>query len=232
MKIDSPDRCKGRIHRMKNTPDRYIPALRFHWLTWVYDKTMVFIKAERVYRRLAMQTGLQAGHVALDLGCGTGAISLLLKEGQQEALITGLDADAAMLERAKTKAAKRSLEIAWYYGMAQEAPFESGTFDRVVSSLFFHHLTRADKLVVLRKVRELLKPGGEFHVVDWARPDGVLTRIAFGMIRVLDGFEVTRDHASGRFPGLIAEAGFERVEETWHENTLLGTLRAYKAVPS
>jgi len=62
--------------------------------------------------------------------------------------------------------------------MAFAPPFAPSSFDRVVSSLVFHHLTSENKRRTLVKVRELLRPGGELHIADWGRPHNALMRVA------------------------------------------------------
>jgi ubiquinone/menaquinone biosynthesis C-methylase UbiE len=39
----------------------------------------------------------------------------------------------------------------------------------VLSSLFFHHLDRDNKLSTLREIRRVLKPGAEVHIADWGK---------------------------------------------------------------
>ena len=114
-------------------------------------------------------------------------------------------------------------------GLAPTAPPQPESFDRVVSSLFFHHLKTDDKRQTLQRVHNLPN-GGEFHVADWGRPKGWLSKLAFLTVRLLDGFDVTRDHQSGRFIDLMREVGFSRVEKTGSQATLFGTLSYYKAV--
>ena len=48
-----------------------------------------------------------------------------------------------------------------------------GTFQRVISSLFFHHLTWPDKEHAARETFRVLAPGGELHVADWGRAEDV-----------------------------------------------------------
>jgi hypothetical protein len=67
------------------------------------------------------------------------------------------------------------------------------------------------------------------HVADWGRPHGPLPRAGFAALRVLDGLEGTRDHAAGRLPGLIAQAGFDAAQ-TWKRlPTVWGTLELISA---
>ena len=81
-----------------------------------------------------------------------------------------------------------------------------------------------DKLRTMKEVYRVLKPGGTFHVCDWGRPSNLLSRIKFLGVRLLDGFEVTRDNIEGRLPAYINGAGFVALEEPGHVETWFGTL--------
>ena len=53
-------------------------------------------------------------------------------------------------------------------GFADALPYPDASFDRVLSSFMFHHLSRDVKEKTLREARRVLKPGGRFHMVDFA----------------------------------------------------------------
>ena len=63
---------------------------------------------------------------------------------------------------------------------ARALPFRDGSFDRTVSSLLLHHLTRPAKRAALGEIaRVLSKRDGELHVLDWGRAGDPLMRVAF-----------------------------------------------------
>lgn len=212
---------------MKN--EKYIPALSYDWLTRFYDPVVALTTREGAFKAaLVEQAGIAVEHRVLDLGCGTATLSILLKRKQPQARIVGLDGDAKILEIARAKAGKAGVEIELDEGMSFDLPYEDESFDRVTSSLFFHHLTRENKLKTLSEVSRVLKPNGEFHVADWGLPDNSLMRGASYLIQLLDGFETTADNFDGLLPKLMADAGFESAEETNHFNTVFGTIRLHK----
>ncbi len=96
----------------------------------------------------------------LDLGCGTGSLSLLAAE--QGHRVTGVDSSPAMVERARAKLAGR--DAVFLLGDAAAPPVGERLFDTV---LVRHVLwTLPDPARVLRHWRGLLRPGGRFVLVE------------------------------------------------------------------
>jgi ubiquinone/menaquinone biosynthesis C-methylase UbiE len=180
-------------------------------------------------RSLLDQADVRAGESVLDLGAGTGTLAIRLKERSPAAQVTGLDADPDVLALARRKAADAGCEIEFIEGFSTELPFAGDSFDVVLSTLFFHHLTGPDKRTTLSEVRRVLKPGGRLHVADWGRPSDPLMAALFLSVRALDGFEVTADNARGALPALCGEAGLEDAVERRRFRTVLGTLSLYSA---
>lgn len=209
--------------------EEYIPALSYDWLTSLYDPVVALTTREKTFKNaLTEQARIGVGHRVLDLACGTATLSILLKQKQPKAQIVGIDGDPKILEIARTKARKAGLEIQFDEGMSFDLPYTNESFDRVTSSLFFHHLTRENKAKTLREVRRVLKPNGEFHVADWGLPASWLMRGSSYLIQLLDGFETTADSFDGLLPQFMAEAGLASIEETAHFNSSFGTIRLHK----
>jgi ubiquinone/menaquinone biosynthesis C-methylase UbiE len=210
--------------------DRYIPALRFHVLTRVYDPLLSVVLREHVWKsRLVVQTALKPGMRVLDLGCGTGTLTILLARSCPGLTVVGLDADPQVLARARQKALEENVDVEFVRGMADAPPFAETGFDRVVSSLFFHHLRTDGKRQALAAARRLLRPDGELHLADWGKPRDPLMRTMFLLVQLLDGFETTSDNVRGRLPELVVQAGFGQVTETYRRRTLLGTIALLRA---
>lgn len=211
----------------------YIPALRYESLTRFYDRVLrATLKEDRFKRLLVEQAALRANHRVLDVGCGTATLTILLKQACPEADVTGIDGDAKVLDLARAKIESAALDIALTHGLASQAPYPSGSFDRIVSSLVFHHLTTEEKRRTLTRMRELLVPGGEVHIADWGKAQDPVMRVAFLAIQLLDGFATTTDNVRGLLPTFMTDAGFRDVEETHSEMTVFGTLSLYRGVAS
>jgi len=221
--------CNDKLAIMNN--EKYIPALGYDRLTPFYDMVIGLTTREKLFKKvLAEQAEIKSNHRVLDLACGTATLTILLKQIQPQAEIIGIDGDAKILELAKEKVRQTGLEIQFDKGLSFDLPYLTESFDSVVSSLFFHHLTRENKLKTLGEIKRVLKPEGKFHIADWGLPANLLMRFSSRLIQMLDSFETTADNFAGRMPELMADAGFEQIEETSRCNTFFGTIRFHKAL--
>lgn len=205
-----------------------IPAMRFDTLTRFYDPVVRWLLPEDEFRgQLIRQARIEPGHRVLDLGCGTASLTVLIQQAQPLAFVAGVDADGRILGLAREKAARASVHIAFQQAYADALPFASHSFDRVLSSMLFHHLTRKVKLGAFREVYRVLRPGGEFHLADWGKPANPATWVLYQVVRGFDSWETTADHQKGLLPEFLRATGFVDVAETATYNTALGTMRLY-----
>jgi len=214
-----------------STTTNHVPALRFDWLTGFYDRLIAATMPEKAFKAaLVRQTGVRSGDRVLDFGTGTATLSILLAEQHPDADVTGVDVDEKVLTIARKKVAESRAVVRLVRYDGNKLPFESRSFDRVVSSLVFHHLTSSQRQQALRELNLVLTPGGEIHIADWGKPASGLQRLLFYLVQLLDGFETTADSVRGILPELLYEAGFDNVEETGKYKTVFGTLRMWRAV--
>jgi len=210
--------------------DRYLPGLRFSALTSVYDPVIRLTTRESLFkRRLIEQASPQPGQRVLDLGCGTGTLALLVKEKQPATEVVGLDADPKMLDRGRLKAERAGVDLRLDEGFSTELPYADDSFDLVLSTLFFHHLDLDSKRFTASETSRVLCSGGALHVADWGPPSDPAMALAFLGIRLLDGFENTRENAHGALPSIFEQAGLEDADQTDRLRTLFGTLALYRA---
>lgn len=209
----------------------FVPALKYDWLTRFYDPLVELTTREAMFkRRLVKQAKIEPDHRVLDLGCGTATLTVRIKRMRPQAHVVGIDGDPKILAIARRKVADAGMDIDLDFGMAFDLPYPDGAFDRVLSSLLFHHLTREDKARSLREIKRVLRPGGELHIADWGKAKNIVMRAAFLVVQSLDGFRITSDNVNGLLPMFVADAGFERVTEPARFSTMLGSLSLYRAV--
>ena len=212
-----------------NKDQKYIPALGFDFLTPFYDTVVKWTTREKVFKReLVRQIEIPANGRLLDLACGTGTLTISLKERFPLSEIHGLDGDPKILHIARRKAVEYGAEIDFSEGFSTAMPYEDEYFDAVATSLFFHHLTPGNKRKTLLEIRRVLKNGGKLYVADWGKPANFLMKIASLPVEWLDG-ETTKDSYEGKLPGMMEEAGFARVAQSAAFGTVFGTLRLHRA---
>jgi ubiquinone/menaquinone biosynthesis C-methylase UbiE len=141
----------------------------------------IFSEAERqAWRDLILRhLGPGEGQSALDLASGTGVISHLLHSVGFR--VTGLDWSEAMLNQARTKAAKRGADIRFVMGDAERTLEKPESYDVLVT----RHLvwTLVDPRAAFREWHSLLKPGGRLLIVDG---DFVSNTLVKRMIRLVE----------------------------------------------
>lgn len=209
----------------------YIPALRFEFLTKFYDPLVHLTTRETAFKNaLLKQSKPEKGQKILDLACGTGTLAIAIKKKCRETEVTGYDVDEEILRMARKKAKQAQIEINFERGYSDVLPFADESFDRVFSTLFFHHLTLERKNKTLREIVRVLKPNGEFHLADFALPRNKSQFLLSKWVRIIDGYETTHDNLRGRLMALMEQSGFASVQRTGYFKTIIGTIRLFKAV--
>ena len=102
----------------------------------------------------------------LDLGCGTGTTTLMLKETFGQATLIGLDLSPYMLVMADYKAQQAGINIDWKQGLAEKTGFEDSSFDLVTVSMLLHETPPHISQLILRECFRLLKPEGQLIILD------------------------------------------------------------------
>lgn len=100
----------------------------------------------------------------LELGCGTGNLTLLLRERFPEAPLTGIDVSEGMLEVCRARLGARPINLRQMDMRA--AKFDDKSFDLVISSLALHHLTEDERRGLYKSVYAWLRQGGWFVFCD------------------------------------------------------------------
>ena len=207
-------------------PNRaFIPALRFRVLTPTYDTVIRLTTRERTVKGTLLGSAhLERASRLLDVGCGTGTFVIEAKRRYPHLDVVGVDPDPDVLARGRAKARRARVKVSFLTGSATDLPTLDNAFDRVTSSLVFHHLTAEQKRRAASEIARTLADGGEFHLADWVQPTNLLMRMLFVSVRLLDGAETTRDHAEGRLVHLLESGGLVEVVQHRTFATAAGTV--------
>jgi len=204
-------------------PERkYLPAASLDILLPAYDPIMRVFGFTRALQPLVDQAELLPHHTVLDIGCGTGALDLLIKQAHPDVTLTAIDPDPRALERARRKAERAGLAIRFDRGFADALPYPDAAFDRVFSSMMLHHVPRREKAGVLSDVRRVLRPGGRLELLDFAGgTHSFLTQVLHG--------RTASDSANARLLDRMQNAGFATCRRVATRSTPFGALAYYQA---
>ncbi len=131
-----------------------------------YDNTLGKVKRHHKLLDLVVESsGVKGGDIVLDIGCGTGLLSLKFLN-KADCIIYGIDNSPEMLEIFKRKIDKFCLsgKIFCKIGDAENLDFEKNFFDIIASTVTLHHVK--NKYPAIKKIYKLLKAGGKFIIGD------------------------------------------------------------------
>lgn len=152
-----------------------------------------------------------AGKHVLDIGCGSGAIAVILARDFGAAKVTGIDVETPVCEaaRKRVKAAGLSDRIDIVKVDPGPMPFADATFDVVFSKDSIIHIP--DKAAMASEAFRVLKPGGRFAASDWlTNHDGELSPEMVHYVKMEDlEFEMA---SPGQYRAAMEGAEFLDVE--------------------
>jgi ubiquinone/menaquinone biosynthesis C-methylase UbiE len=141
----------------------------------------------------------------LDVGCGTGMLSLRLANTAERIAVWGVDIGPRMIRVARKRVAERHPNVGYHVGTAVRLAYPNGQFDVVSSCLLFHLLDGSEKERALQEIFRVLKPGGRYicaefrtHPVGFIRrelaeyPSGLIGAVGFDIQTECDGPFITR----------------------------------------
>ena len=141
----------------------------------IYEQHMVPAIFVRWAPDLVEASAVRPGSRALDVACGTGAVTRLLAERVGPAgTVVGLDLNPGMLAVARTVAPRPNIE--WLEGSAVRMALPDATFDHVLCEQGLQFFP--DKPAALAEMRRVLKPGGRLASSCWLAVEHMLGYLA------------------------------------------------------
>jgi SAM-dependent methyltransferase len=127
--------------------------------------------------------GIAAAERVLDVGCGTGSLTLMLAQNPHISAVQGVDLSPVYVEYARQRS--RDARVDFQVGDACALPFPAASFDHSLSSLVLQFIPNANTAV--REMRRVTRPGGIVAAATWDTRGGlVISRMFFDIAAVLD----------------------------------------------
>jgi ubiquinone/menaquinone biosynthesis C-methylase UbiE len=199
---------------------------------WAYDVLSFLMTGSRRWRPVLLtQLAPSPGDVIADIGCGTGTQLRLMARTCPNATLIGIDPDPAIRRRAQAKLANIKPPVQLLAGYARESAdlLRGRGVTKVLSSLMFHQVPLEEKRAGLAAMYDSLTSGGSLHVADFGLQRTPKMRKRFRLVQKGDGFDNTEPNAQGVLPELMADVGFDGVEETHVFETICGSVSIYRA---
>jgi ubiquinone/menaquinone biosynthesis C-methylase UbiE len=186
---------------------------------------LTFGQAKRLRSMTIDSAGLKPGDSILDVGCGTGGVTIPAKQRVgASGKAAGIDPSPEMIAVAQHKAQRKGLEIDFRMGVIEALPYPDASFDVVTSSLMMHHLPEHLQAKGLAEIYRVLKPGGRLLIADMISPK------VSGHQRILTSIALHRGLESGvgDYLSLMKTAGFSEAVQLERHFFVIGFVRGVK----
>jgi ubiquinone/menaquinone biosynthesis C-methylase UbiE len=202
------------MHRMHNVPKTsngpQTEGVTIHWASQ-YDlfTRLMGLGVNRSNSRMIVEmAGIKPGNRILDVGCGTGNLTLTaLKYTGASGSVHGIDASPEMIAVAREKAAHSGMPAIFEIGLIEKLPYPDAGFDVVISRLVIHHLPDNLKRQGFAEIFRVLEPGGRCFLADFNPPSNpFLAHVTSALV----GPRMMHSSMGGLLP-MLAEAGFNDV---------------------
>lgn len=118
---------------------------------------------------LADHVGIARGDDVLDVATGTGNVALVAAE--RGATATGSDLTPELFDTARRRAVDRGLDVEWVTADAEDLPFETDSFDSVLSTFGVQFAPRHEAAAA--ELLRVCRPGGAIGLANWTPTSNV-----------------------------------------------------------
>ena len=166
--------------------------------------------AKTIIEGTAQYAKLPDGGTGLDVGCGSGALTIACAKRNPKAAMVGCDIWSGAYKAVFTKKrcednakAEGVSNVRFEEGNAIHLPFADESFDAVTSNYVYHNISGYDKQKLLLETLRVLKKGGTFAIHDLMSPARYGDMDAFVKKLKEEGYEDIRliDTTDGTFMG-------------------------------
>lgn len=130
--------------------------------------------SRRIIEKVAEYVHLPEGGAGLDVGCGSGALTIACAKRNPSGCMVGLDRWGKEYASFNKTLCENNAKIegvlkntSFVKGDACKLDFEDETFDVVVSNYCYHNIPSKDRQAILLETLRVLKKGGTFAIHDW-----------------------------------------------------------------
>ncbi|WP_210163328.1 class I SAM-dependent methyltransferase [Niveispirillum irakense] len=187
---------------------------------WAEECTMMDAMLHPFQERLVAAVAAQGGQRVLDVGCGTGAVTLAIARNRPAGMVTGIDISAPMLAAAEVRARAAGLDPRFLLADAESHDFAESGFDLVVSR--FGVMFFGQPVSAFANLWRATRPGGNLCFFAWrsAVENSFMSLAEKAASSFLPPLPPRQPHAPGQFAfadrdhvaGILRDSGWGEID--------------------
>jgi ubiquinone/menaquinone biosynthesis C-methylase UbiE len=157
---------------------------KYNWIAPIYDLFGVLMESKARQRALGM-AAIQNGEKILEVAFGTGLNFVEILKRNPQGWVNGIDVSTKMLERARRRISKTGQKnYTLYLSDCRHLPFESDTFDVLMTQYLLDILPVEDFIPILLEFKRVLKDGGRIVLVNMTKGEKWQNKIYEGIYKL------------------------------------------------